>query len=429
LSTSLDVLGGVTQGAAYKPPCAVATLTDLTNVMIGLPVIDGYQVQANDRVLVKNNANQTTNGIYVAQLGAWQRSLDFTNSSTVMAGTQVFVFNGATQANSIWVVQEAVTFGTTNITFSQQFTGQSTSVSYPSIAALQAILPANITPSQIVQVDGYFAAGDGGGSRFLWSATSTATPDGGTVFQPNTMPAAGRWLRITGGYYAATAATSGQVIVGGHIYLKYFGCKIDGVTDDTTAFNSAVAYANANAYTKLLGDAGTCCITALNAFTGTGCEIVSINGTNAFNILHSGNNAISWGIAGTNCPAYGGMTDVGINNSGVGNNISINMPWAQFLTFRGLFLGTGVGVLASMGVQGGTQAVNIVSEIKFTGLTGIPSDMTGVPLFALYNGVNFHCENSMFYNGVDATSHCGIGKKPCLNEHRSPIFVGHSGLE
>ncbi len=90
-----DVLGGLTDWVAYKNPCAAATTTDMTGALIGLPVIDGYQVQSGDRILVWRNTNNTTNGIYTASSGAWSRASDFTSSSSVAEGTQVLVVNGA----------------------------------------------------------------------------------------------------------------------------------------------------------------------------------------------------------------------------------------------------------------------------------------------------------------------------------------------
>lgn len=98
LSTSLDVISGLSSGVAYKTPCAVATVAAMDNAMIGLPIIDGYQLQANDRVLVWKNINQTTNGIYNAQGGAWTRAIDFSNSSAIAKGTQTFITHGATYA-------------------------------------------------------------------------------------------------------------------------------------------------------------------------------------------------------------------------------------------------------------------------------------------------------------------------------------------
>ena len=115
---SLDVLGGIASGVAYKAPCAVATIADMTGALIGLPVIDGYQIQAGDRVLVWKNADQSTNGIYTAALSAWTRSIDFCSTSAVTKGTQVLVNNGTAHSGFIFELTTAnVTFGSSAISF------------------------------------------------------------------------------------------------------------------------------------------------------------------------------------------------------------------------------------------------------------------------------------------------------------------------
>lgn len=117
---SLDVLGGLDDSAGYKAPCACATIVDLTSAMIGLPEIDGYQTESGDRVLVWKNADTTTNGIYTASLSAWSRALDFTNSSAILAGTQVLVFNGAAYGGKTFICQtQNPIVGATAITFLQ----------------------------------------------------------------------------------------------------------------------------------------------------------------------------------------------------------------------------------------------------------------------------------------------------------------------
>jgi len=121
-TTYLDVLGGLDDSAAYKVPCAVATTSDMTSIMIGTPVIDGYQVQAGDRVLVWQNSDETSNGIYdVPQPGgasAWTRSVDFSKSSAIYEGTQVLVVNGTKWGGSIFGCKtQRPVIGTSPITF------------------------------------------------------------------------------------------------------------------------------------------------------------------------------------------------------------------------------------------------------------------------------------------------------------------------
>lgn len=80
-----------------------------------------------------------------------------------------------------------------------------------------------ITGSQL-SVAGYYTPGDGGGGIFYYDATSTATPNGGTIFSPN--GGIGRWFRI---------------LQGRALSVKYFGATGDGVTDDTDALQASFA--------------------------------------------------------------------------------------------------------------------------------------------------------------------------------------------
>ena len=113
-----DVLGGLLEDQGTKAPAAVATTADMTNSMTGLPIIDGYQTQINDRILVWKNTTQQLNGIWVANTGAWTPAVDFTNGNAIAAGTMVFVFHGTLYGGFTFACQVSnPTFGSTPITF------------------------------------------------------------------------------------------------------------------------------------------------------------------------------------------------------------------------------------------------------------------------------------------------------------------------
>ena len=81
----------------------------------------------------------------------------------------------------------------------------------------------------VAQTSGYYAAGDGGGNRFYWDGTSSATDNGGTVIKPTFVSGAGRWLAVDSN----------------NINVKQFGAKTDG-NDTTIHFQAAIDFAASN---------------------------------------------------------------------------------------------------------------------------------------------------------------------------------------
>lgn len=77
-----------------------------------------------------------------------------------------------------------------------------------------------------VLVLGYWTVGDGGGGLFIWNHALTTADNRGTILQPNSAPAAGRWVRP----YCEK------------INARWFGCRGDSINDDTTFLGFASAY-------------------------------------------------------------------------------------------------------------------------------------------------------------------------------------------
>jgi hypothetical protein len=100
---------------------AVTLATDLENG----DSLDGVTLATGNRVLVKNQADATENGIYVVKAsGAPDRSTDADTSSEITASFAVFVEEGTVNADSGWTLTNngTITVGSSELVFTQ-FTG------------------------------------------------------------------------------------------------------------------------------------------------------------------------------------------------------------------------------------------------------------------------------------------------------------------
>lgn len=99
-TTQTDRLAGIVGYPGIKAPVRVATTAAIT--LSGLQTVDAVALAALDRVLVKNQTDQTTNGIYDVQVGAWSRSLDFDGSFDARNGTLIYVNAGTTNGAQLF---------------------------------------------------------------------------------------------------------------------------------------------------------------------------------------------------------------------------------------------------------------------------------------------------------------------------------------
>jgi len=107
---------------AWKAPVRAATTGSNINLTTGgVLTIDGVTLAVGDRVLVKDQVDQTTNGIYNVQTGPWTRSIDAANNSQWARGVQVAITDGTANSGTNWecTATSPITLGTTRITFAQ----------------------------------------------------------------------------------------------------------------------------------------------------------------------------------------------------------------------------------------------------------------------------------------------------------------------
>src|SRR5262249_28658051 len=79
---------------AVKAPVRAAT-AGANIALAGLLTLDGVALATGDRVLVKDQSDATTNGLYNAATGPWTRTVDAANNSQFATGLEVVVTSGA----------------------------------------------------------------------------------------------------------------------------------------------------------------------------------------------------------------------------------------------------------------------------------------------------------------------------------------------
>lgn len=117
-----SVTGNTLLSTGALPPCRAAT-TGLAIALSGLQTIDGVALIAGDRVLVKDQADPTTNGIYAVSSGNWVRTTDAASNTQYFDGMVVVVSQGTLSAGQIYLCttpDDPVVIGASALTFQLQ---------------------------------------------------------------------------------------------------------------------------------------------------------------------------------------------------------------------------------------------------------------------------------------------------------------------
>jgi hypothetical protein len=111
--------------ASWKDPVRVAT-TGANILLNGTQIIDGIGVAVGDRVLVKDQANASENGIYVVASGQWARASDANTDALMEPQMMVRVSEGALNGSdaaivggTAWLLANSapITLGSTTLYF------------------------------------------------------------------------------------------------------------------------------------------------------------------------------------------------------------------------------------------------------------------------------------------------------------------------
>ena len=102
---------------------SVRAATTANIALSGTQTVDGVVLVVGDRVLVKNQAVASQNGIYVVATGAWPRAVDANTSEKVTPQLTVGVEQGTANSDSFWFIQTdaPITLGTTALSFEMAY--------------------------------------------------------------------------------------------------------------------------------------------------------------------------------------------------------------------------------------------------------------------------------------------------------------------
>lgn len=114
----LDAKG---EGLKVHEAAVVTSTSDIDLLTGGLLTIDGIPLSAGDRVLVKDQTNASENGIYIVQVGGWDRSLDANDTGELRGGSHIYVSEGTSFAGTAYVVTNVAepVIGTDDISWTQ----------------------------------------------------------------------------------------------------------------------------------------------------------------------------------------------------------------------------------------------------------------------------------------------------------------------
>lgn len=243
----------------WKGSVRSASTGNLT--LSGEQTVDGVALVADDTILVKNQTTASENGLYTVQQSTWYRSDDLVEGSDA-AGVAVFVNEGTSNADSIWVCTDdtgSATVGTDNLTFATITTvigaaGSDTQVQFNSSGALAGdaglIFNSGTGTLTATTLSDGIASLNSGNLINLGVLTASGTVTGGTLTDGALSSTAGTVTggvaatfsgAVTGGTLTDGALSSTGGTVTGGVAATFSGAVTGGTLTDGTLSSTAGA--------------------------------------------------------------------------------------------------------------------------------------------------------------------------------------------
>ena len=330
-----------------------ATLSIVGNT---LSILDGVPLSANDRLLIKNEANAVYNGVYVLTTGSvLTRATDFDTTTEAAAGSYVFVSSGTENGATSWTqLTTNPVIGVSNILFNQ-FSGGITSYGAGTGLALDGTI--------------FSIANTGVTASSYGDASNIATF---TVNSQGQLTAAGVSTVVAPAAYISGTTLSANVVNSSLTSVGTLnGLAVSGAITSTTITASGNVVSSATVNTGSLSLSGNV-ISALRVTSNvTGGNLFAVGVVSAAGSIVTGGN-----ITGGNLSAGGNVNGANISASGsllagglvssTGNVVAAaNVSATYFIGNGSLLTGlaasySNVNVAAYLPVYGGNIAVDFL---------------------------------------------------------------------
>lgn len=358
--------------------------------------IDGVVLATGNRILIKNQAAGSENGIYTVNAsGAPTRATDADENAEVTPGMFVFVEEGTTNSDSGWVLTNngAITVGTTALTFTQ-FSGAGQITAGAGLTKTGNTLDVGGTTNRIVVNTDSIDIGTDvvtlTGSQTLTNKSIAATQLTGTL-QAAQFPALTGDVTTTAGNLGTTIANSvvtlakmanlaANSVIGNATGSSATPTAV-GMTAAPTASNVVIRDANANARFNNVGRnltttataAGTTTLTVsssfLQQFTGTTTQTVVLPDATTLSVGHS--------FLITNRST--GTVTVNANGGGLVQTMAAASQTLVTVVTNGTAAGTWDSAYSITNAGAGGGTVTTVSVSTANGFAGSVSNPTTTP--------------------------------------------------
>ena len=224
-----------------REPVRLATTANIT--LYGLQTIDGFLTAVGDRVLVKNQTDATTNGIYTASAGQWYRAADARTSRTMQKGTTVHVQAGTAGGGNVYAFQtDKPVIGADAITLAFYLSDSTLGTVTASAAAAAASAAAALVSQGGAAASAIAASGSATAAAGSASAAATSATNAGNSAAAAAGSASTASTQATNASGSATAAAGSATAASGSATAAS-GSATTASTQATNAGNSATAAA------------------------------------------------------------------------------------------------------------------------------------------------------------------------------------------